>query len=204
MATKLTAVLNSQQMKEDAYITWSPFQERRLTFYTEHGAAVLATNFAVAFMVTALLILFWMRGGEGPQVRRIRKACAIIIFGAVLVWPLVDKLVPKMAAVVEIMPTIKNYESHIKIINALDDKSDKQGNRFTPDIAWVRQQLGETSVFRRELHPDCQTNFFSGQPWHEEDSPGNYTLRQTAEGIEYVWYDIEGGEHAVPLFPKKE
>jgi hypothetical protein len=64
----------------------------------------------------------------------------------------------------------------------------------------VRQQLVETSDLRREIGSNFQTNFFSGQPWHEEDSPGNYTIRQTAQGIEYLWYDIEGGEHVVPLF----
>jgi hypothetical protein len=45
-----------------------------------------------------------------------------------------------------------------------------------------------------------QTNLFSGDLWHEEDSPGNYTLRRIPEGIQYVWYDIEGGESVVPLF----
>jgi hypothetical protein len=86
----------------------------------------------------------------------------------------------------------------------LEQEAGGKGTNFTPDIAWVRMQLGESSDFRRKLDPDFQTNFFSDQPWREEDSPGNYTVRQTAVGIEYIWYDLEGGEHAVPLFRKKE
>jgi hypothetical protein len=34
----------------------------------------------------------------------------------------------------------------------------------------------------------------------EEDSPGNYTLREGAEGFECDWYDNDGGENVIPLF----
>jgi hypothetical protein len=43
-----------------------------------------------------------------------------------------------------------------------------------------------------------------GLPWREEDSPGNYTLRQTAEGIDFVSYDIDGAANAAPLFPRQD
>ena len=82
----------------------------------------------------------------------------------------------------------------------LFEEAGKQGVDFDTDVAWVRAQLRETSNFRRNLKPEFQTNFFTGQPWHEEDSPGNYTIRQNQQEIEYVWYDIDGGEHAIPLF----
>jgi len=201
VATKLTAVLSSRQMKEDAYITWSPFEEKRLVFYSEHGAAVLATNLTVPFVLAALLTVYWISGREGLNVQRIRKRCAMTVCGAVLFWLPIYGLLPKVPVVVQIMPAIRNLGVHSEIPRKLYKKAGEEGKSFTPDIAWARQQLGATSVFRRNLDPGLQTNFFTGQPWREEDSPGNCTVRQTAEGIEYVWYDLEGGEHAVPLFP---
>ena len=30
-------------------------------------------------------------------------------------------------------------------------------------------------------------------------SPDNYTIRQTEEDFEYIWYDIEGAPQIVPL-----
>ena len=78
----------------------------------------------------------------------------------------------------------------------------RKGGEFNPDAAWVRQQLAETSAWRRELESKAQTNLFSGQLWREEDSPGNYTIRETTNGVVYVWYDLEGGENIVALFEK--
>jgi hypothetical protein len=204
VATKLTAQLDTQQMKEDAYVAWSPFKEKRKAFYSEHGAAVLAMNITVPFVVAAVLALFFISGREGILVQRFRKGCVMTVFGAMLFWPAIYLWLPKIPVVVQRRPTFRNMHLHREIPRTIEMIASEQGTNFTPDVAWVRHQLGETSTLRHEAWPLSQTNFFSGQPWHEEDSPGNWTARQTAEGIEYVWYDLEGGEHAVPLFRKKQ
>jgi hypothetical protein len=84
-ATKLTAVLNSKQMKEDAYIIWSPFGEKRLVFFSAHGAAILAANITVTLLVAALLTLYWFSGREGRRAQRIRKCCVMSLWGALLI-----------------------------------------------------------------------------------------------------------------------
>lgn len=203
VATKLTARLNSQQMKEDAYIAWSPFEEKRMAFYSEHGAAVLATNLTVPFVVVALLTLFFISGREGLLIQRFRKGCVMTVFGAMLFWPAIYLWLPKIPVVVQRMPAYGNMTLHRQIPMMLERKATEQGTNSTPDVAWLRNQLDPSSSLRREEWHLSQTNFFSGQPWREEDSPGNWTARQTAAGIEYVWYDLEGGKHAVPLFRKK-
>jgi len=35
-------------------------------------------------------------------------------------------------------------------------------------------------------------------------SPGNYTIRQTEEGFEYIWYDIDGAPQIVPLSERRK
>jgi hypothetical protein len=35
-----------------------------------------------------------------------------------------------------------------------------------------------------------------------EKRNGGYTIREATNGVEYVWYDLEGGENIVPLFEK--
>ncbi|MEW6156185.1 MAG: hypothetical protein AB1813_02065 [Verrucomicrobiota bacterium] len=32
-------------------------------------------------------------------------------------------------------------------------------------------------------------------------TPGNYLLRQTREGLEYVWFDVNGSERIEEVFP---
>jgi len=38
-------------------------------------------------------------------------------------------------------------------------------------------------------------NLLLGGPVHEEDSPGNYILRQSTNGVEFFWFDADGAEH---------
>jgi len=42
---------------------------------------------------------------------------------------------------------------------------------------------------------DNWNNFLIGGHIHEEDSPGNYVLRETNNQLELVIFDVEGGEH---------
>ncbi len=37
----------------------------------------------------------------------------------------------------------------------------------------------------------------------EEDSPGNYTFRETASGLEFVTYDAQGAEHVLGQLPRR-
>jgi hypothetical protein len=83
---------------------------------------------------------------------------------------------------------------------ALENRWGKAATNM-PDLAWVRQQLREGSPERGDLQITVQTNAIFGLPWREEDSPGNYTLRQTAEGIDFISYDIDGAAIVTPLFP---
>jgi hypothetical protein len=40
-----------------------------------------------------------------------------------------------------------------------------------------------------------EQNYLLGGRVREEDSPGNYILRQSTNGVEFVWFDAGGGEH---------
>ena len=155
--------------------------------------------------MAALLMLYNIKGRDGTSAQRIRKFCRRVRFGAMLCWLPIYLLLPRIPVMVQMMPDRRNSWLHGGTIpKMLENNASEQGSDARHDIAWVRTQLVETSSLRRHLLPDSPANFFSGQPWHEEDSPGNYTLRQTAEGIEYIWYDIDGGEQVVPLFHPKE
>ena len=41
-----------------------------------------------------------------------------------------------------------------------------------------------------------KTNFVTGESIREEDSPGNYVIREMDGKMKYFWYDINGAEHA--------
>ena len=51
-----------------------------------------------------------------------------------------------------------------------------------------------------EVPSDYFLNAFIGGHIREEDSPGNFTLRESADGIEYVVYDAAGGAEVMHVF----
>ena len=210
VATKLVGQLNNGQMQEDAYITWLPFQEKRLTRYSGYGAAIVAANFGVPTLIIGFLGLLYGRwfGGKKPVVaKQVRQVSKIIMLAAILCWGTIYICLPKIDVVVSRFPKfwtvlIHKYTVPTGLAGLYTNELARVGGTFRPDASWVRQQLAETSVWRQGLGDRYQTNWFSGQLWREEDSPGNYTVRETTNGVEYVWYDLEGGENIVPLFKK--
>ena len=210
IATKLTGQLSSRQMREDAYITWTPFQEKRLARYSEHGAAVIAANFAVPVLMIGLLGLlsgYWANEKKPVWAKRVCKISRATVLAALVYWGAIYLCLPKINVVVSLMPGMRMRLLHeneipLELSYLQSQEAARRGGEFKPDAAWVRQQLAETSEWRRGLESRYQTNLFSGQLWREEDSPGNYTIREATNGVEYVWYDLEGGENVVPLFKK--
>jgi hypothetical protein len=210
VATRLTGQLSNRQMREDAYIAWTPFREKQLTRYSEQGAAVIAANVAVPMLMIGLLGLLCGRwaGEKEPALKTwVWRVSGAIILVALACWVAINICLPKVTVVVSRHPgmwmnILHKDEIPYELEHFQTNEAARIGGAFKPDAAWVRQQLAVTSELRRGLESRFQTNLFSGQLWMEEDSPGNYTVRESTNGVEYVWYDLEGGEHIVPLFEK--
>jgi hypothetical protein len=208
-ATKLTANLTGARMQQDAYLTWSAFREKQRTVYTRQGAAETAADFSVPVLVLACLLWYSFHGRQTIRAKAFCKICSFALLVTLAAGPVIYLFLPKTPAYIARWPAVYNYSFHTQgIVAALDWElkamEDKTGGPFKPDLTWVRQLLLETSALRMGFAADFWMNSFTGRPRHEEDSPGNYTLRQTPEGVEYTWYDIDGGAHSFILFGEKK
>ena len=67
-----------------------------------------------------------------------------------------------------------------------------------PSIEQLRVKMKQYQF--EQLSQGRDINPYSGQPYREEDSPGNYIFRQTPSGVQYVWYTGNGEEKVAPLF----
>jgi hypothetical protein len=206
IATKAVATLNSQQMQKDAYIFWAAPEIIQQTRYSQHGAAILAANFAVLALVVGLLGLlmsFWAAEVNPTRATKLRRFSFGFVFGAAVIGVAIFLFLPKSTVVVSRMPGLRMQSLHRSVHSELFKHvvmAQQQENEKTKiDADWIRRQLVETATFRKQLPTDLQTNMFTGEPWREEDSPGNCVIRQTSEEIEYVWYDIEGYQNILPL-----
>jgi hypothetical protein len=200
VATKLTAQLSNKEMQRDAYIAWSPFQEKRLRYFSPHGAAMLASNVSLSLIAMALLVWYCTATSQRAWAQQCWKCCRIAILLGVILWCPIYLLVPKISVSLASFRDVRMWHLY-EIPRVLEDRWGKEAATDMPDLAWVRQQLREGSPERDDLQIRVQTNAIFGLPWHEEDSPGNYTLRQTGGGIDFVGYDIDGAANVTPLFP---
>jgi len=203
VATKLTAELTSRQMEKDGYLQWTPCREKRNTLYTNHGAAETASDLSVPLLVLALVLLYAFKNSEDPWAKEFCRICSITAMVALLAWPAIYLLLPKTTAFLTRFPTSLNRSQHEMTAVFLSDEAaqieNKNGGKFKPNLAWIRQQLSEIAPLRNNLTAYEQINSFTGQPVHEEDSPGNFTLTESPAGILYTWYDIDGGTNIINL-----
>ncbi len=196
VATKLTAELSNAQMQEDGYISWIPYEEKRLRFYSSHGAAVFASNISVSLLVMGLLGCYCAGAGIGSVARKVCRISRFAIIAGILCWFPIYLTLPKVPVNVARLPSLRMMWLHKAVAYELEHQMSNSPNL---DLGWLHQQLQLGSPVRRALEPFNQTNLFSGQQWRDEDSPGNCTVRQSTNGFEYVWYDIDGGEQVIPL-----
>ena len=77
----------------------------------------------------------------------------------------------------------------------------EEGTNFT--IAAARAHLAELASslsaqdWSHRFGRDPMANLLLGGSIREEDSPGNYTLRETEAGIGFITYDAQGAEHVL-------
>jgi hypothetical protein len=198
VATKLSAEFTSRQMTQDAWIEWTPCEVFQKTVYTTRGAHVFAFNWAMLVFVTASAILYARRGTLSLRV------FGIILFASGLVWTSVVHLLPKTEAriVRGAWAQVKHlHRNAVQRVHLAVDEANKERLGFQPGAAWIRSELAKYFAAQNASQSALAVNPYVGGSWREEDSPGNYLLRQTREGLEYVWFDVNGSERIEEVFP---
>lgn len=191
VGTKLSATLTPTQMANDAAITWEPYAPKGEAVYSRRGALDRA-SFAGAMVLAVGSVL-----SLGiVAVARLDAAASSKLLGGVLAVSVLVGAVTML--VTRSVPTFHrkgpgawfaHHEIRLKYMGQWQQEwMTQDGHRELPTLESARATL-------REI---C-TQFASGReepPPREEDSPSNYTLRETEDGIEYVWYDMNGAEHS--------
>jgi hypothetical protein len=203
VATKLTARLTSEQMANDAYVSWRPFAEEKNILYSKEGAACFASNCTVPVVVFALLVIVsigWSTLRWAKKVIQYSLAAAGV---AVIAWVPIFLSLPKVDVHLMRMPHMSNINLHKNACFVINqkwkDNVDGGHSTIDPDLAWIRKQLADPAFWMEADNRRHGTNVFTGQPCREEDSPGNYTIRTNGRRTYYISYDINGAENEEEL-----
>jgi len=201
VATRLSGTLSPPAMARDVQIDWASPQPHRETLYTPAGARQTLINVGVGILcaAAAALMLLANRG-------TIRPLHGLLLWGLVLsiilpagyaarAWLPVTNLRPPGNA------AFANYLIHNAVARKIREAAKGSSGPKLEDANGLRNALKEQ--LRKEQSRTgrllVDRNNFTGRPRIEEDSPGNFGIRETEAGVEYLWYDQEGGEHVVPM-----
>jgi hypothetical protein len=180
VATKLTATLNPEDMREDVWISWLPFSEKTTILASCHGAFIYAVNWGAGLIAATLLSAFaFGPGGENRKIRLAGFVGAAAAAGIVL-----TAMIYFLLAKTEMRYVLGYRTPRLETLSNL---------RLVQSAASMETNLTEVRAFIADgsIGPHLQ-NYLSGGLIREEDSPGNYQLRQCSNHVECVIYDARG------------
>ncbi len=202
VATKLSGELTSNDMKEDAYLRWIPYHHERLVRYSREGATITAANYVSVPFVILLLVHYWRTRNKSSLPHNWLCKPSSVITTCFICWLGISSALPMIPVTVSKFPRLQHLSTFSIMKSILLDRIEERDKAATNkphptleyETLWLREQLKEASEARQELKPRWQTNTFTNMPWHEEDSPGNYTIRQESNDVVAVWYGSYGEE----------
>ena len=195
-ATYLTATLSAADMREDVWLGQLPFlMEQKNRAFSRHGALTTALNWGTGFFAIGLLIIFlWFYVGE----TRHRKASGLLVKFTLIslaVIGLVYLTLPKIEVKVSRGWPWDWKEKQITLQYDFKDWDQMPASKIR---AGFRDMINSptNAVIRGLKNWD---NPFQGGQIHEEDSPGNYLLRETNHQLQFVTFNADGGEEVLEV-----
>ena len=201
VATKLSATLSPAQMAEDAWIEWKPFHPTWKTYYTEEVARKSALNKGTALLMTGWVLCFGIACAQRKIPYRLLLVSALVVPALALLVGLTEWRTTPRATGARVYRGGEWY-SHWRnapiLLEAMAQQAQTQVAGETDSLAALRGLLAEEMAsYGKNAYGT--TNPYTGRLPQEEDSPGNYTVRSNATGLEVLWYDQAGAEHRFPL-----
>lgn len=178
VATKLTATLSPADMRDDAWISWTPFSKKETILSSRQGACIYAVNCGAGVIAACLLTAFVFGAGGENRAKRMAAFVGAAVASGILLTVIIYFQLPKTEVrMVRGRPPGQTFSSLIVIEIISTEKTNLTDLRADIADGWWTNQM---------------QNDLSGGLIREEDSPGNYQLRQVSNRVECVIYDARG------------
>jgi len=181
-ATKLSASLSQEQMKQDVDVQWVSFANYRKTFYSNQGAAILGWNWGSGIFTACLLVgtaVTAIKRDWQPYLKPLTAVVALLGFFVALGFFFA---VPKTEVRLVRLPYLR---SQIDLRGL--------GTRYSQAVT-NGSPIPEAKLI---VSAATNENLLLGGQIHEEDSPGNYLFRESTNCTQFFWFDRDGGEHGL-------
>jgi hypothetical protein len=185
VATKLTAKLTPEQMRRDVWLEWRDFRETRNRHFSHAGAATLALNWGAGILLVGMAAAYVVARSARPGNPKYSPPLQLALAISLLVGGMIYLLLPKIEVRLVKRPLSDTQYNQYFVSRLVHGETLLEARRllakptnFFPAAEWER----------------LASNHYLGVPIHEEDSPGNFVLREKDGYVEYVIYDSQGAE----------
>jgi len=185
VVTKLTATLAPDQMQSDVTIKWYRYAPHRQVFYSKRGAALTAADWATMSVFCVSLLATILQVIKRTWLHSLKQALAVVAGLGFLIFAVIYAAFPRTQ--VRTGRFWPRYVQHQ--LETLGQKMVSQWEAAPP------KTLSEARKAVEAAANSMAENVLLGGQTREEDSPGNYLIRPSTNGFEFVWFDTDGGEH---------
>lgn len=199
VVTKLSATLSVTDMRQDVWLDWRPFREKEERFYSYAAARILAMNSGCGLFALGLAVAGLALAARGRFHRRFRRWTGGVVLASLGLGAAIYLVLPKMTVKLGRVPYQATRMAQLTLamwfgdLERPTDLADAQAaaERFLSDIASPTTGYGWNSYAGRGEVPQ---NPILGGRFREEDSPGNFVIRQRGAMLELVVFDSNGAE----------
>jgi hypothetical protein len=191
--TKLVGTFDATTLRDDLVLRWGPRVDVQPILYSGWAAYDQANTWAawtalVGGLVASIAVGSWRRGPSRTLLKRRIGAYAAVAAISCATFFIVWSATPKLPADAR------------RVWDRGRDDFASTVSRKMPDAA--RSSLAAAREWTARWAADRQ-NDLAGGPLREEDSPGNYTLREVDERLEIVMYGGRGSETSTDLVERR-
>jgi hypothetical protein len=199
VATKLVATLSASDMRQDVWLDWTTFAEKKNHLFSKSGALTTALNWAVGLLGLGLVAIYLILFFDETHKAKLLRLLGTMVTGCLIVGGLVYLCLPKTAVRLVKMPGIhmRMHLSDFRNMLYQSGATNLMGFRAQASLILSdsTNNLNATTWAQSSNWQISLNNYFLGGQIREEDSPGNYLLRETNGTVELVVFDAQGAEH---------
>jgi uncharacterized protein DUF2330 len=197
VATKLTATLSPADMRQDVWLEWMPFREKKNHLFSRDGAATLALNWGAGVLAIGLLGACMFASRKDERKRKLPRLAGVIWVMSALAGGLIYLALPKIEVRLVKRSASGTMNTHYELSHWLGDAD---ATNVVAMRTVAKRLLANPPDSWLKNHPEMFENLLGGRI-HEEDSPGNYIIREKGGRLEFVSYDAQGAEHVLEIKP---
>jgi len=191
--TKLTATLSPADMRKDVWINCSqlPFLEKKHQLFSRQGALIMALNWGAGLFAAGWLVVCLLAFASETHKTRLPRRIGMVAVASIMLAGVFYLCLPKIE-----VKLVKGYfpsEMKMEQLTLLLALGDFDWHT-TAEVRAGFQEMISNPTNATVYGVKNWDNYFVGGHIREEDSPGNYLLRETNNQLQFVTFGYDGGE----------